>query len=77
MNNKMAINTYLSTIQSKKQNEHAKQKQTRRYREHVDSCQIGGVRGGGIGDWVKRVKGLQRTNWQLQNSHGDVKYSIE
>ena len=32
-----------------------------------------GHRGGG---WVKKVKGLRRTNWQLQNSHRDVKYSI-
>ena len=28
-------------------------------------------------DWVKEVNGLRSTNWQLQNSHGDVKYSIE
>ena len=25
---------------------------------------------------MKVVKGLRRTNWQLQNSHKDVKYSI-
>ena len=25
---------------------------------------------------MKKVKGLRSTNWQLQNSHGDVKYSI-
>ena len=24
----------------------------------------------------KKVRGLRSTNWQLQNSHGDVKYSI-
>ena len=35
MNNKMAINTYLSTTESKK-NEHAEQKQTHRYREHFE-----------------------------------------
>ena len=28
------------------------------------------------GGWVKKVKGLRSTDWQLQNSHGDVKYSI-
>ena len=28
------------------------------------------------GGWVKKVKGLRRTNWQLQNSHRDGKYSI-
>ena len=31
---------------------------------------------GGWGDWVKKVKGLRSTNWQLQNSLGDVKDSI-
>ena len=30
--------------------------------------------GGGLGDWVKRVKRLRCTDWQLQNSHGDVEY---
>ena len=32
--------------------------------------------GGGVDNWVKKVKGLKSTNWQLQNSHRDVKYSI-
>ena len=36
MNNKMAINTYLSTIESKKQNKQVEQKQTHRHREHFD-----------------------------------------
>ena len=31
---------------------------------------------GELGGWGKNVKGLKSTNWQLQNSHGDVKYSI-
>ena len=26
--------------------------------------------------WVKKVEELRSTNWWLQNSHGDVKYSI-
>ena len=26
--------------------------------------------------WVKEVKGLIRTKWQLQNSHGDIKYGM-
>ena len=30
----------------------------------------------GLGGWVKKVKGLRGTNWKLQNSHGDTKYSI-
>ena len=32
--------------------------------------------GEGWGNWVKKVKGLRSTNWQLQNSHGNTKYSI-
>ena len=31
---------------------------------------------GDLGGWVKTVKGLRGTNWKLQNSHGDVRYSI-
>ena len=30
----------------------------------------------GLGERVKKVKELRSTNWQLQNSHRDVKYSI-
>ena len=32
--------------------------------------------GAGFRGWVKKVKGIRSTNWQLQNSPGDVKYSI-
>ena len=42
MNNKVAINTYLSTIESKKVSEQAEQKQTHRYKEYFDGCQMGG-----------------------------------
>ena len=70
MNDKMAINTYPSKIESKKQ---AEQKQNHRYRECFDSGQMAW----GLGRWVKKVKGLRSTNWQLQNSQGDVKYCIE
>ena len=31
---------------------------------------------GGMERWVKKVKGLRRTNWLLQNRHGYIKYSI-
>ena len=41
-------------------------------REHFDGCQMGV----GFGGWVKNVNGLRSTNWLLQNSHGNVKYSI-
>ena len=34
------------------------------------------ARGEGVGDCVKKVKGLRSTDWSLQNSHGDAKYSI-
>ena len=43
-----------------------------RHREQADGCQ----RAGALGDWVKKVKGLRSTDWQLQNTHRDVKYSI-
>lgn len=36
----------------------------------TDGCQMGEQIG-----WAKKVKGLS-VNWQLQNSHGDVKYSM-
>ena len=29
----------------------------------------------GLGAWVKKVKGFRSTDWLLQNSHRDVKYS--
>ena len=72
MNTKMAINTYISIIESKKQNNQAEQKQNHKYRERFDGCQIGG----GPGEWMKKVKGLRSINWLLRNSHGDVKYCI-
>ena len=53
----MAINTYLLTIEYKKQNKQAEQ--NHKYREHFGSCLMGGVSGG----WVKMVKGLRSTNW--------------
>ena len=41
-------------------------------REHFDDCQTGGVcKGRG-----EEVRGLRSTNRWLQNSHGDVKYSV-
>ena len=64
MNDKMALNTYLPTIESKKLNEQAEQKQTQRYREHFDSHRWWG--------WVETVRRLRSTNWQLQSSRGAV-----
>ena len=45
MYNKMAINIYLSTTESKVQNKLVEQKQHHRYREHFDICQVGGELG--------------------------------
>ena len=43
MNYKMTINMYVSIVVSKNQmKEHAEQKQTHRYREHFDGCQMEG-----------------------------------
>ena len=49
----MAINTYLSTTESKKQNKQAEQKQNHRYRESFDSCQMRRW----SEEWAKKVKG--------------------
>ena len=48
MNNKMAINIYLSATELRnKTNKQAEQKQNHRCREHFDGCQMGaGPRGG-------------------------------
>ena len=44
MNNKMAKNTYLSTIKSKnKLSKQEEQRQNHGYKEYFDGCQIGGV----------------------------------
>ena len=34
------------------------------------------AKGRGLEDCLKKVKGLRSTNWWLQNSHRDIKYSI-
>ena len=53
MNNKMAINTYLSTIDSKsKLSKQEEQRQNHGYREYFDSCQMGGGCGG-MGEKVR------------------------
>ena len=59
MNSEMAINTYLSLIESKKQNKQSEQKQNHRYREHFDGSQTGGESEGS----VRKVKELRSTNW--------------
>ena len=39
-------------------NEHTKVRETQKYRKQTDSCQ----RGGELGAWVKKMKGLRTTN---------------
>ena len=63
MNNKMAINTYVSTIESKKKkpNKLSKQEEKRQnhgYGECFDGCQMGG----GVGGMGEEVRGLRNTN---------------
>ena len=59
MNNKMAINTYLSTIESKKQTEKtSEQRQNHGYGECFYGCQKGGVCEG-LGE---KVRGLRSKN---------------
>ena len=55
---KISVNTYLSMIESNKQNKQVEQKQNHRHRKHFD----GGQMGGGSGQWVKKVKDLRSTN---------------
>ena len=58
MNNKMAINTCLSIIESKNKLSKQEQRQNHGYREHFGGCQMGrGCEGMG-----EEVKGLRSTN---------------
>ena len=41
MNNKMAINTYLSIFEYKKLNKQEEQRQNHGYRQHFDGCLMG------------------------------------
>ena len=54
----MAINTYLSTIDSKKQSKQEEQRQNHGYGMHIDGCQIEG----GRGRMGEEVRGLTSTN---------------
>ena len=71
MNNKMAKNTYLSTIECKKQTKQ-RRTETESWIQRAFSWLPNGKGYGGMGE---EVRGLRSTNMQLQNSHGDVKYS--
>ena len=59
MNNKMAINTYLSTIESKnKLSKQEEQRQNHAYGKGFDGCQMGG----GWRRMGEEVRGLRSTN---------------
>ena len=51
----MEISTYLSAIESKKENTQGKQKQNYRHRKHSDGCPMGWELGG-LGKKGKRTK---------------------
>ena len=55
----MAINTYLSTIESIKQNKQAEQKQNHTYRERFNGCQMGGW-WGKMGEEVTALRNTDR-----------------
>ena len=60
MNDKMAINTYISTVKCKKKlSQQEEQRQNHGYRECFDGCQMGG-RCGGMGEEVRRLKSTNR-----------------
>ena len=58
MNSKMAIHIYQQLNLKYKISEQVEQKQTHRYREHFDSCQMGG----GLDGRGEKVNGLRNTN---------------
>ena len=55
----MAINMYLSTIESKKQTKQVKQRQNHGYGDHFDSCHMGGCYGG-MREEVRRLRSTNR-----------------
>ena len=59
MKNKMAKNTNLSTIESKKQTEQTRRTQNHGYRHHFDGCQIG-RECGGMGEEVRGLRNINK-----------------
>ena len=59
MNNKMATNTYLSTIESKNKLSQEEHRQNHVYGEGFDGCQVGGLYGG-MGEEVRELKRTDR-----------------
>ena len=59
MNEKMAINSYLSTTESKNKLSKQEQRQNHGYGERFDGCQMGGRRGR-MGEEVKGLRSTKR-----------------
>ena len=72
MNNKMAKIYIYQQLSLKNKLSKQEQKLNHRYGDHLEGYQLGE----GGGRRREKVQGLRSTNWQLQNSRGDVKYSI-
>ena len=66
------IHIYLQLNLKNKLNKQEEEIHNHGYRECFDGCQMGG----GCGGMGEEVRGLRSTNRYLQDSHGDVKYSI-
>ena len=73
MNIKMAMNSQLSTLESKKQTKQTKRTETELHIWRSFGGLSVGKEEGGNGE---KVQGLRSTNWQIQNRQGDVKNSI-
>ena len=70
MNIKMAINSQLSTIKSKKQTKQTSRTETEsQIWRSFGGLPVGRAKG-------EKVQGLRSTNWQVQNRQGNVKNSI-
>ena len=73
MNIKMAMNSQLSTLESKKQTKQTKRTETElQIWRSFGGLSVGKEEGGN----GEKVQGLRSTNWQIQNRQGDVKNSI-
>ena len=76
MNNKMAKIYIYQQLNLKNKLSKQEQRQNHGYRERFDGCQMG-CGCGGMGEEVRGLRSTNSTNTQLQNRHGNVKYSVE
>ena len=61
-----------NAIRKEKESKQEEQRQNHGYGQCFDGCQMGV----GLREMGEEMKGLRSTNKQLQNNHGDVKYSV-